>query len=609
MRPSAQHIEITMLDSLQFLFKVVFIGSVGLIALSNATELKSNESEAKEFAKESSDLLKEFYEDPTDDYILGEASLLVDIANGAKKFDFKNFEDKQLKYEFEEIIKFADDKIMGVDYYAEMVERIIDLRNSNTGGSYFFTDDLDVPKAVVELVIGESINLKEIEFYWKEVRFTSGKWAAENLNFVLDGLKNAANTSDVSPLDFWMRHYNLTQFENLMKEIEPLYRELHAFIRNGIRKKYGDSITEPDGLIPAHLFEQVMIQAWSDGNTILEEMFPYNDLPQAKYFPYEKFKTMKWADSFYQKLGFTPFPNEVWEADIKKKKEYLLYQFTCRNDIYYKTAKVYLKFCEEMSFSQLIDSYSDMGKLYYAKEMTGLPTYFFSAYNLENAIGKAASLSAFTIHNLKAIGIIQDEDALSSSVEINRLLRKSIESLLRIPIEFVHIKMMEHLLTSENENVDHKELNKKYWESMEKYVGVKRPTPIEESDEYLDLPPEFYYDIHQNLESRKFDSEILSYQIHKKLCELSGQFPKQPLHRCDISGSKAAGDALKSMMRLGNSKPLKEVMATMFPENPTTRAEGILEYFGPVKKLLLEKNKEANVKPGWKDSKEDLPKP
>lgn len=40
---------------------------------------------------------------------------------------------------------------------------------------------------------------------------------------------------------------------NLYKEIQPLYMMLHAVVRHALYLKYGSSVVDPVGAIPAHL--------------------------------------------------------------------------------------------------------------------------------------------------------------------------------------------------------------------------------------------------------------------------------------------------------------------------------------------------------------------
>ncbi|XP_055849688.1 angiotensin-converting enzyme-like [Episyrphus balteatus] len=376
-----------------------------------------------------------------------------------------------------------------------------------------------------------------------------------------------------------------------MAAIKPLYIELHAFIRNQLQKKYGDSIIKPDGLIPDHLFEQVLAQAWSN-NSVIEDVFPLKNLPPVESVMKKRFKAINLyeiAERFYEHLGFEKYPYKIIKPHDDNDDE-------CEAKVFYSTPDIRLEFCEKMNFMDFLQAYAQMGNIYYAQQMTGLPAYFFETKGLEDAIGNAVILSTSTHHNLKAIGMILDFN-FTTEVEINRILRKAIQKVLNLPLDFVHIKVMADLMS---EKVKIKELNKHYWELMDKYAGIGPPN--DGGSNTLDLPYNFFMDMNENEMSRKFNMEIVSYQIYKRLCELSGKYPKEDLHLCDMHGSKDAGDALKKMMKLGSSKPMNEVLATMFPDNPKVMADSLLEYYNPLKVMIGEINKEANVKLGLKTS-------
>ena len=66
-----------------------------------------------------------------------------------------------------------------------------------------------------------------------------------------------------------------------------------------------------------------------------------------------------------------------------------------------------------------------------------------------------------------------------------------------------------------------------------------------------------------------------------------------------ISGSKEAGQKLLSMLKLGRSKPWKEVMEVMTGE-PKMDTAAFREYFMPLENWLLEENKKNGVTIGWK---------
>ncbi len=56
---------------------------------------------------------------------------------------------------------------------------------------------------------------------------------------------------------FWRSLYETPTFEEdletLWKELEPLYQNLHAYVRRALYKKYGSKHINLKGPIPAHL--------------------------------------------------------------------------------------------------------------------------------------------------------------------------------------------------------------------------------------------------------------------------------------------------------------------------------------------------------------------
>lgn len=56
---------------------------------------------------------------------------------------------------------------------------------------------------------------------------------------------------------FWRSLYETPTFEEdleaLWKELEPLYQNVHAYVRRGLYKKYGSERINLKGPIPAHL--------------------------------------------------------------------------------------------------------------------------------------------------------------------------------------------------------------------------------------------------------------------------------------------------------------------------------------------------------------------
>lgn len=57
--------------------------------------------------------------------------------------------------------------------------------------------------------------------------------------------------------DYWRSHYDVPTFEedleNLLKQLQPLYQNLHTYVRSKLMAVYGEDKFPESGHIPAHL--------------------------------------------------------------------------------------------------------------------------------------------------------------------------------------------------------------------------------------------------------------------------------------------------------------------------------------------------------------------
>ena len=54
------------------------------------------------------------------------------------------------------------------------------------------------------------------------------------------------------------------EVDRLWEQVKPLYVSLHAYVRNQLRKKYGDAVVPAEGPIPAHLLGNMWAQSWDN---------------------------------------------------------------------------------------------------------------------------------------------------------------------------------------------------------------------------------------------------------------------------------------------------------------------------------------------------------
>lgn len=77
-------------------------------------------------------------------------------------------------------------------------------------------------------------------------------------------------------------------------------------------------------------------------------------------------------------------------------------------------------------------------------------------------------------------------------------------------------------------------------------------------------------------------------KFHRALCREAGF--NGPLSQCSIYGNRKAGEKLKQMLAMGQSKPWPEALKAITGEEKMD-ATAILDYFAPLQQWLIEQNK------------------
>ncbi|CAG2068779.1 unnamed protein product, partial [Timema podura] len=103
----------------------------------------------------------------------------------------------------------------------------------------------------------------ELKHAWVEWRKESGEKCRSLFEHYVALSNEAAilnNFTDTT--EYWLMDYESPDFQKqvlrLWEQIEPLYKELHAYVRRKLRETYGEEIVSRNGPIPAHLLESVM---------------------------------------------------------------------------------------------------------------------------------------------------------------------------------------------------------------------------------------------------------------------------------------------------------------------------------------------------------------
>ena len=458
-----------------------------------------------------------------------------------------------------------------------------------TGEPCFGIDDL-------EERIAKSRDPKQIEAMWTGWHRTGAPMRQRYARFVELSNQGARELGFADTGVLWRSGYDMTpeQFsadlERLWKQVEPLYRELHAYVRRKLIEKYGAVPDRRDGMIPADLLGNMWAQEWGNiYDLVAPPAAPATYdlgaiLHQRKTTPKQ---LVGYGESFFRSLGLQQLPGTFWERSLFARpadRDVVCHASSWDIDA---DLDVRLKVCLHDTADDFVTVHHELGHSYYFLAYRNQPFLFRGGANdgFHEAIGDTIALS-ITPEYLKTIGLI--DQIPPASADLPLLLRTALDKIAFLPFGLMIDKWRWQVFSGEVKPADY---NKAWWSLREKYQGVAPPVDRSESD----FDPGAKYHIPANTPyTRYFLARIYQFQFYRAMCRAAGY--SGPLNRCSFYGSKPAGEKLERMLAIGASKPWPEAMKMMTGEDRAD-ASAMVEYFQPLLAWLKEQNK--NVKTGW----------
>jgi peptidyl-dipeptidase A len=394
----------------------------------------------------------------------------------------------------------------------------------------------------------------------------------------------------------WRSGYDMTpdqfsaELERVWQEVQPLYSEIHTYVRKRLIQKYGAVAQRNDGMIPAHLLGNMWAQEW--GN-IYDLVAPpaappaYNVGEILEQRKTTSKQVVQFGKGFFRSLGMETLPDTFWERSMLSRpadRDVVCHASAWDID---SDRDVRLKVCVHNTSDDFVTVHHELGHIYYDLAYRKQPFLFRGGGNdgFHEAIGDAIALS-ITPEYLKKIGLI--ENIPPPEADLPLLLRTALDKIAFLPFGLMIDKWRWEVFSGKVKPADY---NKAWWSLREKYQGVAPPVDRSEAD----FDPGAKYHIPANTPyARYFMARIYQFQFYRAMCRAAGY--TGPLNRCSVYGSKAAGDKLHAMLTLGQSKPWPEALKTMTGEDRID-ASAMVEYFQPLLAWLKEQNK--GEKTGW----------
>jgi peptidyl-dipeptidase A len=444
----------------------------------------------------------------------------------------------------------------------------------------------------MEKILAESRDPEELKRVWLGWHKISPPFRKDYQRYVELANKGAKEMGfkDVGAL--WRSKYDMepdafaAEMERLWQQVKPLYDSLYTYTRHKLSEKYGKELVPENGPIPAHLLGNMWAQTWGNTYPLLKPQtgdrgYDLTEILKARKT--EPKQLVRYGESFFTSLGFEALPGTFWERSLFVKPTG--YDVVCHAsawDIDFEK-DVRLKMCIEINEEDFTTVHHELGHNYYQMAYAGQPFLYRDSANdaFHEAIGDTIALSV-TSPYLKQINLI--DKVPDQSADIGFLLQRALDKVAFLPFGYLVDQWRWKVFSGE---VGPNDYNKAWWDLRLKYQGVSPPAPRSEED--FDAGAKYH--VASNVPyARYFLAAILQFQFHRALCREAGF--NGPLYQCSIYDNKKAGERLKQMLAMGQSKPWPEALKALTGEDKMD-ATAIIDYFAPLKQWLDEENKKA----------------
>lgn len=366
--------------------------------------------------------------------------------------------------------------------------------------------------------------------------------------------------------------------DGLLKDLRPLYRELHTWMRYELAAKYG--VKDVPANLPAHWLPNRWGQDWSAG---VEVEGVNLDSVLAQKGPEWIVKN---AEGLYTSIGFQPLPQSFYtksslypyaaDSAVKKNNHASAWHMNLNTDVRSLMSV-------EGNAEWWETANHELGHIYYYLAYTnkGVPPLLRAGANraYHEAVGTMMGLAAMQKPYLEGRGLITPG---SQTDEVRSLLKEALNSVVFIYFSAGTMSHFEKELYVDS--LSPNRWNERWWALTKEYQGIIPPTPRGET--FCDAATK----THINDDAAQYYdyalSYVLLYQLHNHIAK---NILKQDPRATNYYGRKEIGDFLKPILAPGASKDWRTVLRESTGDD--LNAKAMLDYFNPLVEWLRTQNK------------------
>lgn len=372
--------------------------------------------------------------------------------------------------------------------------------------------------------------------------------------------------------------------DSFMRDLKPLYLQLHTWVKYELAKKYGQPVPNR---IPAHWLNNRWSQNWNG----LVEGVNFDDRFKDKSPEW----IVKTAEQFYTGLGFPSLPESFWKLSdlyplpanaIRKKNTHAsCWHVDLDGDIRSLMSV-------EPNWQWFETAHHELGHAYYFMSYSRpeVPPLLRIGANtgFHEGMGELISMACGQAPYLKTVGVLpQDYKVDQTAFLLNDALANT------VPFIFWSSGTMTHWEAEVYaKNLSPDRWNARWWQFVRDYQGVDAPS--DRGEEFCDAATKTHINDNPAYYFNYAVATVLKFQFNDYIAR---NILKQPPQSCNYANSKEAGAFLKSIMEKGGTQDWRKVLHDATGEDLSTRP--MVEYFKPLMSWLEEQNKGRKI--GWED--------
>ena len=371
--------------------------------------------------------------------------------------------------------------------------------------------------------------------------------------------------------------------DDFMRELRPLYLQLHTWAKYELAKKYGQPVPKR---IPAHWINNRWGQEWT------------GLVNAADLDPYFKGRNAEWvaqtAERFWTGLGFEALPASFWkDSDLypvpagsprKKNTHGSCWHIDLANDIRSLQSI-------EPNSQWFFTAHHEFGHGHYFMAYTRLevPALLRNSANpgYHEGIAELGELAAAQVPYLQQQGVLPaDFKADETAFLLNDALSSS------IPFMFWASGTMTHWeADAYARNLPADQWNARWWQYVRDFQGIEPPAGAR-GEEWCDAATKTHINDTPCYYPNYAFATVLRFQLHDYIAR---KILHQPPQHCNYAGNREVGAFLRGIMAKGATEDWRKVLRDATGEELSTRA--MVDYFKPLQAWLEAQNQGRPI--GW----------